>query len=112
MPDSLQCTRRSDRRHNHKLPAAGISMGELVQKGVPGTLRSEGVGPEGIDQEFEAVAELDGASAKAKARTKRGAEQKAARCVFHALLQGNGRAHGGVWTGTPDAPVAPQQAYE
>jgi dsRNA-specific ribonuclease len=85
---------------------------ELVQKGVPGTLRSEGVGPEGIDQEFEAVAELDGASAKAKARTKRGAEQKAARCVFHALVQGNGRAHGGVWTGTPDAPVAPQQAYE
>ena len=85
---------------------------ELVAKGVPGSLRSKGLGPQAPDQEFEAVAKLDGASASARARTKREAEQRAARGVFEALVSGRGRAHGGRWGGTPDAPVAPPQAFE
>ena len=85
---------------------------ELVAKGVPGSLRSKGLGPHAPDQEFEAVAKLDGASASARARTKREAEQRAARGVFEALVSGRGRAHGGRWGGTPDAPVAPPQAFE
>jgi|TARA_B110000977_G_scaffold108371_1_gene141058 dsRNA-specific ribonuclease len=85
---------------------------ELTQKGVPGTLLSTRVGPEGIDREFEATAELDGARATAMARTKKGAEQAASRKVFQALIQGQGRSHlGGAWSGTADAPVAPPQAY-
>ena len=85
---------------------------ELVAKGVPGSLRSKEIGPQAPDQEFEAVAELDGASASARARTKREAEQRAARGVFEALVFGQGRAHGGRWSGTPNAPVAPPQAFE
>lgn len=85
---------------------------ELVAKGVPGSLRSKGIGPQAPDREFEAVAELDGASASARARTKREAEQRAAQGVFEALVFGLGRAHGGRWSGTPNAPVAPPQAFE
>ena len=85
---------------------------ELVAKGVPGSLRSKGLGPQAPDQEFEAVAKLDGASASARARTKREAEQRAARGVFEALVSGQGRVHRGRWAGTPDAPVAPPQAFE
>ena len=85
---------------------------ELVAKGVPGSLRSKGLGPQAPDREFEAAAELDGASASARAHTKREAEQRASRGVFEALLRGEGRAHGGRWSGTPDAPIAPPRAFE
>ena len=85
---------------------------ELVAKGVPGSLRCKSVGRRPPDQEFEAVAELDGATATARARTKREAERRAARGVFEVLTRGGGGTHGRMWSGTPDVPIAPLQAFE
>lgn len=86
---------------NHK----GV-MYEFMAKGASGSMRARGLGPQSPEQLFEATATLDGATAVATARTKREAEQRAARGVFEALIR-DGR-----WAGTTENPVPPPEAFE
>jgi dsRNA-specific ribonuclease len=101
---------------------------EFVAKGVDGALTVNACKFQMARPYFEATACLDGAKAVQSGRSKREAEQKAARAVFERLLLrdasdgskarnrrvagkskggGSASADGNGWTGTADHPVAP-----
>ena len=112
---------------------------ELLAKGVEGALTVKGQNLGTADLYFEATAWLDWCTAVETGRSKREAEQKAAKAVFEKLIErdaggggGGGKVSGSSaskrkrgskagtnggggskdgWTGTPDAPVAPARAF-
>ena len=93
-----------------RLQAASITnykgtLCELMQKGVPGMLRTRAV-----DKYFEATAKLDGAAVRARGRNKREAEQRAAKAVFTRLLTRDAGLGDNAWVGTPESPKPPARA--
>ena len=112
---------------------------EFLAKGVEGALTVKGQNLGTADSYFEATAWLDWCTAVETGRSKREAEQKAAKAVFEKLIERDARGAGGGgkapgssaskrkrgskarsksgggskdgWIGTPDAPVAPARAF-
>ena len=82
------------------------AMYEFMAKGASGSMRARGLGTAVPRATLRGNGDLTAPRAVATARTKREAEQRAARGVFEALIR-DGR-----WAGTAENPVPPPGAFE